>query len=247
MCFQRKGKIQSTESTFPKLATNKVICIALIAESPAQNLSDCATKIHKSVSFHHTHYIQQVYTHTFINSTTMSSKSTSEKSVPRRIDFDDSPKEDKQQKDVSPIPLHVPTSPRNKRTLQTYLSPVKKTSKGVALVTPCKKSRLEEELEKKEEDYVPTYIYKNIDYKRQGDAKLGDVTKKIFELVQENFELPKDLETNRKYGPKSGVSFEEHAIRAYTQGMLEAKDQSVDICTACARKGHQRDGCPKLI
>jgi hypothetical protein len=57
------------------------------------------------------------------------------------------------------------------------------------------------------------------------------------------------LETNRKYGPISGSTFEHHAIRAYSLGMLKAKNPSVEveICTACATKGHKRDECPKLV
>ena len=174
----------------------------------------------------------------------MSSKSN--KSVPRRINFDDAPKQEAKKADDSPIPVRV--SPR-KRTLDSFRSPAKTTDgKETAFVTPLKRSRIDEKLEKKEKEYVPTYVYKNIEYKRQGEAVLDESTKKTFELVQEHFILPKDLETNRKYGPKSGVCFEEHAIRAYAQNLLESKTgSSTQICVACATTGHRRNECPLLV
>lgn len=173
----------------------------------------------------------------------MSSKSN--KSVPRRIDFDDAAKQETKKKDDSPIPVRV--SPR-KRTLDSFLSPVKTSGKEVAFITPLKRTRVDEKVEKKEDVYVPTYVYKNIEYKRQGEVVLDESTKKTFELVQEHFILPKDLETNRKYGPKSGTCFEEHAIRAYAQNLLESKTgTSIEICVACATTGHRRNECPSLV
>lgn len=172
----------------------------------------------------------------------------SKRSDPRRIDFDDDLASDRTGNEVSPIPPAA-TTPR-KRTLHTYLSPVKPVSKDAAFVTPLKKTRIDEESEVKESQYIPIHLYKNIEYKRQGEADLNEITRKAFELVQEHFVLPKDLETNRKYGPKSGICFEEHAIRAYSQNMLESKTGSnpaIQICTACATTGHKRNDCPSLV
>jgi hypothetical protein len=171
--------------------------------------------------------------------------SNSKKSVPRRINFDDPSKQESTKKDVSAIPVR--TSPR-KRTLESFVSPAKTPGKEIAYITPLKRTRVDEVVEKVEEEYVPIHVYKNIEYKRMGEAVLDKVTKTTFALVQEHFILPKDLETNRKYGPKSGICFEEHAIRAYSQNMLESKTgASVEICIACATTGHQRNECPSLI
>jgi hypothetical protein len=174
--------------------------------------------------------------------------SKSKRSDPRRIDFDDALISDKAGNEVSPVPPAA-TTPR-KRTLHSFLSPVKTINKDAAFVTPLKKSRIDEESEEKKGQYIPTHLYKNIEYKRQGEADLNEITKKAFELVQEHFLLPKDLETNRKYGPKSGICFEEHAIRAYSQNMLQSKSGSIsaiEICTACATTGHKRNDCPSLV
>jgi hypothetical protein len=68
--------------------------------------------------------------------------------------------------------------------------------------------------------------------------------------VEKHFVIPQDFENNRKYGPLSGVSFEERAISAYSCGLLEPKTQAsakVAICSACAEEGHKRSACPQLV
>ena len=129
---------------------------------------------------------------------------------------------------------------------------VEEQSKLAAPVTPSpKKARRTEQrqIEKVRAEYVPTYIYKNVQYKRKGQVK-NDIQLKTFELVEQYFVIPDDFETNRKYGPLSGTSFEERAIAAYSAGLLEPKsDESalVKICSNCATEGHKRTSCPKLV
>lgn len=181
-----------------------------------------------------------------------SSKSTSQKNAARRLFGDSAPASaasaaPKSKQSESPVSSVTPTSTPRKRSLQqSLLSPEKKSKLSAALVTPAKTKNQEDTTTT---EYVPTYIHKNIDYTRKGEGKIDDTTQKSFDLVGEHFILPNDLETNRKYGPISGTTFEQHAIRAYALGMLEAKDPSVvvEICTACATKGHKRDECPKLV
>jgi hypothetical protein len=182
-----------------------------------------------------------------------SSKSTSQKNAARRLFGDSAPSTaasaPKQTEEEAPVSNVTPTSTPRKRILhQSFLSPEKKSkiSETVPFVTPAKTSPQEDTATT---EYVPTYIHKKIDYKRKGQGKIDDITQKSFDLVGEHFILPKDLETNRKYGPISGCTFEQHAIRAYSLGMLKAKNPSVvvEICTACATSGHKRDECPKLI
>lgn len=167
---------------------------------------------------------------------------------PRRLNF--SEKSDEKGHDS-------PTNNKRKRSLDSFSSPKKKGKKDDAFVTPDKRTRrvLDKTSEQPEEEYVPTYIYKNIDYKRKGEGKIDDATRKVFQLIVKNFSIPKDLEQNRKYGPKSGMTFEEHVIRAYKLKMLEPKEESsspeggrsIDICTHCATEGHTRDDCSQLI
>jgi len=189
------------------------------------------------------------------------SKTTSQKDAARRL-FGDSasaaaPKQTSnnntvQEEDINEVVSNVtPTTTPRKRTRQTVLSPENKSKSIAAFVTPSKKSRVDEKPEEKKDDYIPSYIHQNIDYKRRGEGKIDEMTQKSFDLVEQHFILPKDLETNRKYGPISGSTFEQHAIRAYSLGMLKAKNPSnttiTEICTACANEGHKRNDCPKLV
>jgi hypothetical protein len=100
--------------------------------------------------------------------------------------------------------------------------------------------------------YVPTYIHKNLDYQRRGHASLSPNVQKTFQLVEKHYVIPKDFETNNIYGPLSGTCFEERAIGAYHEGMLQSKgprdnNVGVEICSHCAVTGHTRDDCPELI
>jgi hypothetical protein len=121
---------------------------------------------------------------------------------------------------------------------------------------PWKKTRLSDQFSpvkatKKAEDspYIPTYIHKNLTYKRQGDASLPDKVVKTFRLVCQHYEIPDDFETNRSYGPLSGISYEERAISAYSLGLLDHKpgDEGIEICSNCVTVGHKRNDCPQLI
>jgi hypothetical protein len=121
-------------------------------------------------------------------------------------------------------------------------------TKDKAYATPSKKARLEESTN--EEAYVPQYIHKNLEYLRRGQAILSANKQSAFSLVAQHFYLPKDLETNRKYGSLSGSCMEDRAITAYSMGELEVKNPESDgikICTACGTEGHVRKRCPHLI
>mmetsp|Transcript_26783 Transcript_26783/g.39622 ORF Transcript_26783/g.39622 Transcript_26783/m.39622 type:complete len:165 (-) Transcript_26783:152-646(-) len=139
-----------------------------------------------------------------------------------------------------------------KRPLDAFLSPKKKSGKEDAFSTPSKKTQLvADKRSKKDEEYIPKYVYKNIDYKCKGQGKIDETVQQVFQLIEKHFRIPSDLEQNRKFGPKSGITFEEHAIRAYKLNMLEPRkssdDQCIDICTHCAKEGHKRDECPELV
>lgn len=106
-----------------------------------------------------------------------------------------------------------------------------------------------------EEPYVPTYIHKNVGYARFGTAldRLSDGQKLAFAFVVENYDIPADFETNRKYGPLSGTSYEERVLAAYaTNGLTPSEDTDSDlirkgICTFCGELGHKKKLCPELL
>ena len=106
-----------------------------------------------------------------------------------------------------------------------------------------------------EEPYVPTYIHKNVGYSSFGTAtdRLTDGQKLAFNFVVEQYHIPSDFETNRKYGPLSGTSYEERVLAAYaTNGLGRSEDADSTlirkgICTFCGIVGHRRKLCPDLI
>jgi hypothetical protein len=124
--------------------------------------------------------------------------------------------------------------------------------KEKAVVTPDKDEVVIVQLPKegKEEEYVPTYIHRNLSYQREGEANIDDNTKSTFNLIKLHFDIPQDFETNRRYGPISGNCHELRAIAAYNFSLLEPKkkaDAGIQICSECAAIGHKRTDCPSLI
>jgi hypothetical protein len=160
------------------------------------------------------------------------------------------------------------TPQKKKARVDSYFSPASrkstKASAAAAVVTPEKIDGVADDQDKKKESqdttaYVPIYIHKNLNYQRRGQASLSSVVQQTFDLVEEYYVIPKDFETNRKYGPLSGTCFEERAINAYNEGWLHSKKEgeddyvenaattAVEICSHCAVTGHRRDDCLELI
>jgi len=113
------------------------------------------------------------------------------------------------------------------------------------VVTPDK-----DEDEKKEGEYVPTYIHKNLSYHRRGKATLDVKTLKAYDLVTRFFKVPENFEQDRRFGPLAGTCFEERIIQAYNLGMLEPieeKNAGIELCSECASEGHKSVDCPQLI
>jgi len=135
----------------------------------------------------------------------------------------------------------VATTPNKKKpkSVAAFVTPPAARTTGTA-TTRTKKDAVEE--------YVPVHIHKNVEYHRKGQAALLPQTLKAFQLIEQHYSIPKDLEQNRIYGPLSGSCYEERAITAYRLGKLQALDQPAKvICTACVELGHQRDECPTLL
>ena len=74
--------------------------------------------------------------------------------------------------------------------------------------------------------YVQTAIHKVVDFRREGNSA-GDGREdpdllQVFAFLKQHCALPPDLQNNtQKYGPLSGVSFEERALSAYAHGLLD--------------------------
>ena len=102
---------------------------------------------------------------------------------------------------------------------------------------------------KKSSRYVPTAIYKNIQYSVRTDDSIMKLSvprrlalTKILELV----EIPDDFET-RKFGPLSGTCWEERVLNCYDSGLLKSPGGKEIICTSCASEEHRRNDCPLLL
>lgn len=187
----------------------------------------------------------------------------------RSLDFgnDDNDKVDLTE-DFTPAPAVTPVKKQKKRDLRAFFSSptstaaattnnaapvvtpldVKKRKLDVSS-TPTKKKKLEDEDQKREDGYVPTYVHKNVSYVREGKAELDPSTAKVFQLVEEHYVVPEGFENDRSYGPLSGVCFEERVIASYRNNLLKPKNQKdvIEICTHCADVGHKRDDCQELI
>lgn len=186
-----------------------------------------------------------------------------EPAVKRKLDLNPKTPPSKQSSARASTPaansVDLTESPAKKRNFDSFFG---KAKPQAALVTPPKKQQAaavhrhvaEASPSKKqkvgtssEQEYIPKYIHKNVEYKRKGQTKDSTLVA-TYELVEKYYEIPDDFENNRKYGPLSGVSYEERAIAAYAVDLLSPKtDKAVAICSACATEGHKRSACPKLI
>lgn len=142
----------------------------------------------------------------------------------------------------------------SRRKISKAESTPKKGTATAPIVTPAgdeatsQKSSSQVDAGKKE--YVPTYIHKNLEYHRKGEASdaLPSKTLKIFQLITDHYAIPRDLEQSRSYGPLSGSTYEERVISAYRLGKLKTSNTPAKIiCTGCAEIGHERDECPTLL
>mmetsp|Transcript_18123 Transcript_18123/g.39583 ORF Transcript_18123/g.39583 Transcript_18123/m.39583 type:complete len:241 (+) Transcript_18123:135-857(+) len=143
---------------------------------------------------------------------------------------------------------------KKRRALLTETPEKKKKKKKVSRRTTVAEELVAEE-EGGEEPYVPKYIHDNVSYTRFGmsNNNLSDGQKAAFNFIAENYVLPLDFETNRRYGPLSGLCYEERAIAAYTINMLQPKaDADIallngGVCSSCGTIGHKKVRCPDLI
>jgi hypothetical protein len=183
--------------------------------------------------------------------------------VKRSLDFDNQDEnigEAKQQKVASSTTATNDATPAKKKKEEDitdfFASPAPKSSAARVLpvVTPPDFKKQEEKdfqeklrTKRASSAHVPTYLHKNVGYVREGEADLDPITQKVFDLVDRHYIIPEGFENNRKFGPISGVSFEQRVISCYCNNLLDPKGGQVEICTQCAKQDHKRDDCPTLV
>ena len=109
--------------------------------------------------------------------------------------------------------------------------------------------------EKSSREFIPVHIHSNVGYHRRGDLALDQGTLRAYRFIRNNFHIPKNLETDPKFGALSGSCFEERVIRAYSLGQLEPNGSGMHgdmnemllVCSYCGDEGHKRGGCSKLL
>ena len=105
---------------------------------------------------------------------------------------------------------------------------------------------------KKAKLYEPGYIHSSLGYHHRGELSLDHGTLNAYRFIRNHFLIPRDIETDPKFGPYSGSCFEERVIRAYSLGQLEPKEPKsgeslLSVCTYCGDEGHKRDDCLDLL
>ncbi|KAG2783909.1 hypothetical protein PC129_g605 [Phytophthora cactorum] len=99
--------------------------------------------------------------------------------------------------------------------------------------------------------HIPTFIYEMVKYKHTHEKhEVPQEMKTIVEYIKKYYDVPKDLETNAKFGCHSGLTYEKRLARAYSMGQLSLKRRKKGraapqpICLTCAAVGHTRKTCP---
>eukprot|EP00644_Phytophthora_capsici_P001478 jgi/Phyca11/526539/estExt2_fgenesh1_pm.C_PHYCAscaffold_100099 len=95
--------------------------------------------------------------------------------------------------------------------------------------------------------HIPTFIYETVKYKHKLEKhEVSKELKTVVEYIKKYYDVPKDFETNKKYGCHSGLTYEKRLARAYSMGLLPPKcgKKTEAICVTCAKVGHTYKACP---
>ena len=98
----------------------------------------------------------------------------------------------------------------------------------------------------KKAKHVPVFLHRHLDYLREGEKKLSGPVKQAYAFIKARCEIPENFEGDQKFGPLSGICFEERVISAYRLKMLEMKKglEYISVCTMCGSRGHDKYSCP---
>lgn len=76
----------------------------------------------------------------------------------------------------------------------------------------------------------PNAIHKLIGYSREGDdATLAPDKLAVYDFIVRTCDVPDDFESNHKYGPKSGVTYEERLINAFCYALFPVAPRAEDL------------------
>ena len=87
----------------------------------------------------------------------------------------------------------------------------------------AKRKKVAEINEKGNKYHIQTAIHAAVDFRREGESAKTEESSllEVYTFLKAECSLPTDLQNNtQKYGPLSGVSYEERAISAYVHGLL---------------------------
>ena len=126
-------------------------------------------------------------------------------------------------------------SPQEPKTRQQFLAnkPCEATSKDA------------------EECELPRAIHLVVGYRDSNQNNTQYLTPgqiRLVEYIKQEYEIPPDFESNvRKFGPLSGLTYEERLISSYEWGLLQKKcrDAGGRFCWKCEQMGNHfaRQGC----
>lgn len=89
-------------------------------------------------------------------------------------------------------------------------------------------------------------------------SKLTDGKKSLVAFVEDNYVIPHNFETATKFGPHSGLCYEDRLVSSYEWQMLEPRKPFASthgdgkrwkMCWKCSEQGSHlaREGCPKEV
>ena len=91
--------------------------------------------------------------------------------------------------------------------------------------------------------------FRMVGYNLRGKSNHPAGLVKAFIKIEKLCDIPVDFESNLKYGPHSGTSYEERVVTAYGLNLLKPRSglHKTKICSNCGGNGHTRDDCNDLL
>jgi hypothetical protein len=156
-----------------------------------------------------------------------------------------------------PTPVQQRARPKRSSSSTTTASPVKKVEQDVKFMEATFRVVGYQRLESGNEENVKSgdvSVFQANTRKSLGEGKLSLVT-----FIQSNYKVPSDFETSTKYGPHSGLCYEDRLITCYEWRKFSPKDSfkkklesateenEWKMCWKCQVVGDHlaREGCPK--
>lgn len=130
------------------------------------------------------------------------------------------------------------------RTAAASSSPAAAPSPSAAAAPSPPSSPTPAEAQDSVSGFRPTAIFECVGYEAEGSRPLSAAMHSVVRFIRDVFVIPPDFESNSyKYGPLSGMCFEDRLVTAYTAGKLQPKAPGdaragVKMCKLCAKPGH---------